>query len=259
MATVSIAFAIACSLTSLDGLSGGAAPDEAGAEAGPRDAALDTSLDAPTGSDASADAASFCASAPAGAFCDDFENGLSKWEVDTSNGNTFIIDDKSSVSSSHSATPMKSSGSTCLRRGFPGSPQTIEVDADVRFDAVASSGNYDFLGLRGSDNHNLTLQVQGGLIELDQDIPVAVDGGPDEQITPTGYGVDSAWHHIRWTNHLTGSTADVEVFVDGTKIGGMVVNVLDFASPLSLQVGDCDSLSGSPWQVRFDNVVVVTK
>ena len=259
-----MALSVACSLTSLDGLSGGATATTPDGEAGTPDATTtaDASVDAPPSSDAKADAAPFCGTAPAGAFCDDFENGLSQWDKDTTGGNSFAVDDVSSTSETHSAlSTVLGDGSSCLRRVFSGTPQSIEVDADVRFDGVSSgSGDYDFMGLRGSNSHNLTLQLRLGVIELDQDIVPTVDGGPDETRASTGYGVDSAWHHVRWANHLTGSTADVEVFVDGKKIGGMVANVLDFASPLSFDLGDCAAFkSGTPWKVRFDNVVVVAK
>lgn len=255
------ALTVACSLTSLDGLVGGAPSTTAGGEAGSTDATADTLVDSPIGSDG-ATAGTYCASAPAGAFCDDFENGLSKWNPGISSGESFDIDQVSSVSPTHSAlATVTGGGSCCLSRSFPGPPQTIEVDADIRFESLSGgSTEFDFLGLRGSANHSVTLQVRLGTIEHDEDLVPAVDGGPDERLTSTGYAVGSAWHHIHWTHQVTGATANVAVFIDGEKIGAVVADALDYAAPLTLNLGDCvTSANGSPWKVRFDNIVVVMK
>ncbi len=265
LATLCLAGALACSLTSLDGLSDGATPSPPGAEGGTGDATLDVAVtDAPPGKDATVDASFSCANAPVGAFCDDFESGLSKWQIETDGtGNTFVIDDTASVSGSHSAlSTVGSDGSTCLTKVFSGSFQIIEVDADIRFDSKSSSTDtdYDILRLSGSDLHNLAVQVHNGVIEFDEDIAPLTDGGQDEVDTSTGHTIDAAWHHVRWTNHLSGSTADVEVLLDGTKIGGLTANALDFSGPLGFELGDCTtSPGGTPWKVHFDNVVVVTK
>lgn len=256
------ALTVACSLTSLDGLVGGAATTTSGAEAGTTDA----TADAPVGSEGGADGApagiASCASAPAGAFCDDFENGLSRWDTGISSGESFEIDQVNSISPTHSAlATVSKGGSCCLSRSFSGTPTSIEVDADIRFESLSGgSTEFDFLGLRGSGNHNITLQVRQGTIEHDEDFPPTVDGGSDEKLTSTGYDVDSAWHHIHWTHQLTGATANVEVFIDGKKIGEVVADALDYAAPLTLDVGDCTTdADGNPWKVRFDNIVVVTK
>jgi hypothetical protein len=257
------AVSIACSLTSLDGLSNGASPNAPDASQLPGDATAEGAAEGggPV-ADAQADAPSFCETAPAGAFCDDFEDGLSKWQSDVSANNTLVADQASSTSATHSAfITVSADGSSCLSRIFPGTPQTIVVDADVRFDGVSGGGSdFDFLGLRGGGDHNLTIELRGGIVAFDQDIVPTVDGGPDEQLTPTGYALDSAWHHFHWENHLNGSTAEVTLSVDGTKIGSLVSDTRDYASPLKVDLGDCvANVSGGPWKVRFDNVVVVTK
>lgn len=257
------ALTVACSLASLDGLSDGApltAPPPGDAGPGSGDAPSDAIAQTPPGADAQADAfISSCASAPAGAFCDDFEQGLANWTSNTTAGNTFLIEEASSVSPTHSAVSTALTGGLCcLTKALPGAPQTIEVDVDVRFEAVLASGaDYDFLGLRGPVQNNLSVQVRSGVLEFDEDA-TPIDGAVNESFTSTGYAVDAAWHHVRWTNQRMGSTADVQIFVDGKKVGGMVASSLDYTAPLVLQVGDC-SISSSPWKVRFDNVVVVTK
>lgn len=253
---------MACSLTSLDGLSDGAtdSPAEGGPEATTTaDGAVDA--DATATSDAKPDGASFCASAPAGAFCDDFENGLSKWSSDTSNGNGFVIDDASSTSPSHAAfSTLTAQGSSCLRKSFPGSAESIVVDVDVRFDSLSGGdADYDFLGLRGSDNHNLTLQVRERTVEYDEDIE-PVDGGGDDVLTSTDYDVDSAWHHYHWTHKIDGDKASVGLTIDGANVKSKVADARDYASPLTFELGDCvASPSGGAWKVRFDNVVIVVK
>lgn len=256
------ALTVACSLTSLDGLSGGATSTTPGAEAG---GTTDATADALVGSEAGSDGApagiASCASAPAGAFCDDFEDGLSRWDRGISTGESFDIDQVSSISPTHSAlATVSTGGSCCLSRSLPDNSVSIDVDADVRFESLSGgSTEFDFLGLRGQPDHNITLQVRLGTIEHDEDI-VPIAGGADEKLTSTGYAVDSAWHHVHWTHRLTGATASVEVFIDGKKIGAVATDILDYAAPLTLDVGDCATdADGSPWKVRFDNIVVVTK
>lgn len=193
VAALGVVGSFACSLTSLDGLSDGATPGTPGAEGGTGDATADAVVDAPSGSDAKEDAAFSCANAPAGAFCDDFENGLSKWESDISGGNSLATDDTSSVSPTHSVLSVVTGvGATCMQKTFPGAPQTIDVDADVRFDAKPStSDDYDILGIRGLQDNNVSLQVRNGNLEIDEDI-VPIDGGKN-LARLTRAGVVSFW------------------------------------------------------------------
>jgi hypothetical protein len=259
------ALSVACSLTSLDGLSGGTDPTAPGADATIEGTTtpLDASAEGSPGADAKVDGASFCASAPAGAFCEDFENGLGAWQIQVTDANSFAIDTAASTSPTHAglstAYPSANgSPSACLRKVFAGAPRSITVEADVRFEGT-SSNDYDLLGFLGSYDHNLSVQVVAGDLQFDEDI-LPVDGGSRQVFTSTGYKVDSAWHHYRWTNELTGGTSTIELFVDGTKVGGITADARDYAAPFTLEVGDCVVYpSQSPWKVRFDNVLLVTK
>lgn len=250
---------VACSLTNLDGLAGGSASSPDGGAVGAIDA---------TAGDASADSAATtgvllsCANAPAGAFCDDFENGLSRWDDDTSAGNTFVVDTVSSTSPTHSllATITKD-GASCLSKTFAGAPTVIEVDVDLRVESVSSAASdYDLIGLRGDGDHNLTLELRGGKLGFDQDVVPVSASDPDEERTLTSYVVDSAWHHLHWTNRISGSKANVEVLVDGVKIGEVTASAADY-DRLTLDLGDCvtNDPGSTPWRVRYDNVVVVAK
>ena len=124
----------------------------------------------------------------------------------------------------------------------------------------SAASDYDLIGLRGDGDHNLTLELRDGKLGFDEDIPTVSPSDPSEQRTLTSYVVDSAWHHVRWTNRISGTTAIVEVHVDGVKIGGVTASAADYAG-LTLDLGDC--VTGdpgvTPWRVRYDNVVVVAK
>ena len=260
--TAAAALTVACSLTSLDGLSGGPSDTPRPADdARAGDAAADAVADAPPrADDAGTDAfTTSCATAPTGAFCDDFELGLVNWEIKSSAGNAMVLDALDSVSPTHSALSMVASpGMSCLSRTFLGSPTTIEVEADVRVDAQSLSGaNYDMFALGASGAANLAVQLRLGVLEFDEDILLG-DGGKEEKFTTTDYKVDAAWHHIRWTNQLGPTTAEAVIYVDGTRVGSTLANPVDFKAPLLLELGDC-TISSVPWKIRFDNVVVVTK
>jgi hypothetical protein len=254
---------VACSLTtSLDGFSGGVERLADGDATADGFAPIpDASLDADA--DANVDGGSFCASAPAGAFCEDFENGLGAWLPSTTDTNTFAIDTAASTSPTHSAlsTAYPSTNvtpSACVRRSFGGNFQSITVEADVRFEGT-STLDYDILGLLGSSDRNLSIQVQNGLLEFDEDT-MSDSGLGDQVTTSTGFSVDSKWHHYRWTNELAAGRATVEVFVDGTKVGGVTADARAFAAPLTLEVGDCVIYpTQTPWKVRFDNVLLLAK
>ena len=263
MATATVtALGSACSvLTSLDGYAGGDRADAAiasGIDAAPPDAAIDAG-------DASRppDAGRFCADKSG--FCVDFDGpeGVGTWNGSSVSSNaTAGVDTQDSVSPTGSLLVTVSAGGTaaCFRKDIASGFSEIDVDFDVRVEKVGTA-DFDLARLGGTTDHSLSIQVNGALsgkLQFDQDIVPVTDGGAEEVLTSTSFSFDGAWHHVRWTNRMATSTADAELFVDGTKVGAFTAAIADYAGPTTLEIGDC-LVRSSPWRIRYDDVQLVVK
>lgn len=266
IALSALAAATACSLTSLDGLSGGAAQD-AGATA---DASTDGArVDGAILSDAEAGPpVAFCASldAAALALCADFDQGVLPapfGRVLEENGGKVTLDTADSRSPPRSLlfTVGQSNSNSAAALAWTSRPIATEVsfDLDVRVDAFGS-GSFDVLGLtRAGVETGLQIRSDGAL-EFDIELPDG-DGGQKETIIPIAGSIDSAWRHVRFeASPQSSSTWKVNVLVDGTFFGTTTVPTAGFVGQPDVVLGDDVVFpSSTPWRVHIDNVVVRAK
>lgn len=269
VAWIAAAIASACSLASLEGLSGGDATDAGAADQATSDAAP---VDA-VASDATVDAGParpFCATVDttALAFCADFDDGRPLpapfGTVLVAGGGTVAIDgaDFRSSPSSLLFTAGGPTGDSAAGLAFTTRPiaSEVSVDFEVRVDALGS-GSFDVLVFKRADVE-IGFQISDeGKLEFDREVPDG-DGGRIETIIPIASALGGAWRHVRFEGSPTSgpSTWNVNVLVDGVNVGTTTVPSIGFVGQPDVVLGDGTVFPPStPWRIRVDNVVVRTK
>lgn len=267
VAVVGCCAAAGCSLlVSTDGLNGAQAADAGAADSS---SAVDVaSVDAPVDARPS-DSGSPpgpCDVPPKPFFCATFDDGRTVAQLfpilAVSNA-TFAVDEVASKSApgalgitlpSGTTTNMSAAGRVAL----PPSATKLTLDAEVRVDALGSPNEHDFIGFFHDESRELTLEVRpDGMLQVDEDIPVVVDGGPDERKTALGVKVtEGKWFHVHWEILVSGATATSRIRIDG----GAEVVVTSSSEPVlaaHLEVGDAFCVPVTkPWRSRLDDVVL---
>jgi len=259
--------AAGCSLlVSTDGLNGAQAADAGVADSSSAIdvAAVDAPVDARPSDSGSPPGP--CDVPPKPFFCANFDDGRTVAQLfpilSVSNA-TFAVDEVASKSApgalgitlpSGTTTNMSAAGRVAL----PPSATKLTLDAEVRVDALGSPNEHDFIGFFHDETRELTLEVRpDGMLQVDEDIPVVVDGGPDERKTALGVKVtEGKWFHVHWEIVVSGATATSRIRIDG----GAEVVVTSSSEPVlaaHLEVGDAFCVPVTkPWRSRLDDVVL---
>lgn len=263
MAALAVA---ACSLTSLEGFSGGDPADAGDADGVSSDAAR--ADDATVADSDAGPAPPFCASLDAAnvSLCADFDTvalpaPFARMIVETGGTVDLDVGDFRSSPRSLLFTVGRPSGDSAAAVAYTSSPiaTAVSIDMDVRVDAPGS-GDFDLVSvLRGDVQAGFQINRTGSL-EFDVEVP-ADGGGRTETETPTDGTLGTAWRHIRFQASATGGPSwNVVLFVDGVQVGATTVPSAGFVGQPTIEIGDGRVFPMStPWRVRLDNVVVRTQ
>ncbi len=263
------AFAIACSLvTSFDGLNeptagfvdaGGDSPAPP-ADSGSGDARSDAT--AP-------DAGTMCEGlSPTPFFCEDFDRGRPLdaifSSVSVTNGAALTVDQAGASVSSPGALSIvlpaaTTGGMTAMGvRALPAAFSKAVLELDVRVDAMGDADEHDFVSFYKSGSREVGLEIRpNGVVVVDEDIPVVVDGGPDENKTVTSLVFATEWVHLKWeVAVLDNGRATSVLRADGKQVASFSTSNLPFLGG-SLTVGERTIIPlTKPWRTRIDNVVL---
>jgi hypothetical protein len=135
---------------------------------------------------------------------------------------------------------------------------TIHVELDIRVDAFGTDG-YDFVTLDSGVSEIGLQATRQGVVEIDEDLASADDGGSTKRLTPTNARLDATWKHVSCTVSLGEDTLSLAYTIDG--VTGSYEGRRDtLKSTIDLQLGDCAvNERSTAWRVRFDNVVFDAK
>jgi hypothetical protein len=265
----------ACLLvTSVDGLSGGAADipgsDAAGAEAeAPADAdaapASDADAAPASGADASPDAPAsdagprFCQGREGLALCADFDDGLlpGPWAtaLARNGGEVTIADDGARGTRGLSVRIGDGAGAAiaCTEKVFAGPRAKATIELDVRADRLGTN-SFDLLTIGRDDETNVSLQVNAlGRLAIDEDL---AGGGP---VTQLGRDITlGAWTHVSVAVNVAGEMMTVTVTVGVTAPVSVQASRagVDGAAVI-VQLSDCYvPATDRGWAFRYDDVTL---
>jgi hypothetical protein len=264
-----------CSLTSLDGLTGGdgvdgAAPPGDGADATDSAAGSDAARDGAATTDSGADAAPFCASRPPDAgFCDDFERADPRgpWKrVVESNGGAVAIEPMAGGSRAlHASMPLVTSGGVVQARLEQPLGHASRVRWAFRFEADAfptvDSGVQlmaIYGDLTGGAFFTIYLFVRpSGVSIVDQTFPADASATSEFHEHPLDPPVTAGAPHDLVVDAALTSPARLTVTVDGaTSFDGAISTEIDDADlTLSAGIHYATPTSG-PLSLRVDDLAV---
>jgi len=257
----SAALAVACSLGSLDGFSGGAAED-AGVDA-TNDGAGIVPPDGSSGSDGSSSGGDgsvgrFCSTRPTPpSACADFDDGTVPTAFTNASGNNLAIDgegkDATKGLKASASANAGTSENACVYVNVDHTRTSITLEADVRLDVIGML-NFDVLNIRADASHEFSIHVANDQLFFEEDVPV-VDGGPGELFTATPGKLTTTYRHLKFLVTV-GDTAHGELFVDGTSVGTYDASNKTSQGKVQVQFGDCTFAGAKGWTLHYDNIVV---